>query len=178
MKIGVLQNISRWLAANASLTVIAVAVLTFFVPDLFGWVRGNTQTVILGIIMLTMGLTLTTQDFRILARRPFDIFIGACAQFLIMPCVAYLLVHVFRLEPALALGILLVYVSPSEDGLKIVFKANPDYPHNLICQQWEMAERIGVLQWVDDQCKDSTRLSFLTTPDDVLYCDEKELFNH
>jgi hypothetical protein len=76
-----------------------------------------------------------------------------------------------------ALGILLVYVSASEDGMKIVFKADPDYPHNLICQQWAMAERLGVLQWVDDQCKDSTRLSFLTTPDDVLYCDEKELFN-
>ena len=75
------------------------------------------------------------------------------------------------------LGILLVYVSASEDGMKIVFKADPEYPHNLICQQWAMAERLGVLQWVDDQCKDSTRLSFLTTPDDVLYCDEKELFN-
>ena len=77
-----------------------------------------------------------------------------------------------------ALGILLVYVSASEDGMKIVFKADPEYPHNLICQQWQMAERLGVLQWVDDQCKDSSRLSFLTTPDDVLYCDEKELFNH
>ena len=74
----------------------------------FVWVRGTTQTVILGIIMLTMGLTLTTQDFKILAQRPLDILIGACAQFLIMPCVAYLLVHVFQLEPALALGILLV----------------------------------------------------------------------
>ena len=112
MKLNVLQNVSRWLAANASLTVIAVAVFTFFVPDAFNWVRGSTQTVILGIIMLTMGLTLTTQDFRILARRPLDIFIGACAQFLIMPCVAYLLVHVFRLEPALALGILLVGCCP------------------------------------------------------------------
>ncbi len=108
----IIQNISRWLAANASLTVIAVAVFTFFVPDAFNWVRGNTQTVILGIIMLTMGLTLTTQDFRILAHRPLDIFIGACAQFLIMPCVAYLLVHVFHLEPALALGILLVGCCP------------------------------------------------------------------
>ena len=76
-----------------------------------------------------------------------------------------------------ALGILLVYVSASEDGMKIVFKADPEYPHNLICQQWQMAERLGVLQWVDDQCKDSSRLSFLTTPEDVLYCDEKELFN-
>lgn len=110
--LNMMQKISRWLAANASLTVIAVAVFTFFVPDAFNWVRGNTQTVILGIIMLTMGLTLTTQDFRILARRPLDIFIGACAQFIIMPCVAYLLVHVFQLEPALALGILLVGCCP------------------------------------------------------------------
>ena len=107
-----LQSLSRWLAQHASLFVTAIAVLTFFVPSLFQWVRGTTQTAILGIIMLTMGLTLTTADFRILAKRPLDIFIGACAQFLIMPCVAYLLVHVFRLEPALALGILLVGCCP------------------------------------------------------------------
>lgn len=110
--IAIIQKLSRWLSGHASIVVIAAAILSFFLPQLFAWVRGNTQTVILGIIMLTMGLTLTTQDFRILARRPFDIFIGACAQFFIMPCVAYLLVHVFRLEPALALGILLVGCCP------------------------------------------------------------------
>ena len=107
-----LQTLSRQLSQHASLFVIAVAVLTFFVPDLFVWVRGTTQTVILGIIMLTMGLTLTTQDFRILLRRPGDILIGACAQFLVMPCVAWLLVRIFHLEPALALGILLVGCCP------------------------------------------------------------------
>ena len=110
--IAVIQKLSCWLSGHASIVVIAAAILSFFLPQLFAWVRGNTQTVILGIIMLTMGLTLTTQDFRILARRPFDIFIGACAQFFIMPCVAYLLVHVFHLEPALALGILLVGCCP------------------------------------------------------------------
>ena len=107
-----LQSLSRQLAQHASLFVTAIAILTFFVPDLFLWVRGTTQTVILGIIMLTMGLTLTTQDFRILAKRPLDILIGACAQFFIMPCVAYLLVRIFHLEPALALGILLVGCCP------------------------------------------------------------------
>ena len=59
-----------------------------------------------------MGLTLTTQDFRILVRRPGDIMIGACAQFLVMPFVAWLLVRIFHLEPALALGILLVGCCP------------------------------------------------------------------
>ena len=110
--IRLLQSLSRQLAQHASLFVTAIAILTFFVLDLFLWVRGTTQTVILGIIMLTMGLTLTTQDFRILAKRPLDILIGACAQFFIMPCVAYLLVRIFHLEPALALGILLVGCCP------------------------------------------------------------------
>ena len=107
-----LQQLSRWLASHASAFIIAVAAVTFFAPSLFSWVRGTTQTVILGVIMLTMGLTLTTDDFRVLARRPLDILIGACAQFLIMPCVAYALVRVFHLEPALALGILLVGCCP------------------------------------------------------------------
>ena len=102
------QALSRVLANYTSIFVIGVAVFTFFFPHTFDWVRGITQTVILGIIMLTMGLTLTTNDFKILAQRPLDVFIGACAQFIIMPGVAYLLVHVWHLDPALALGILLV----------------------------------------------------------------------
>src|SRR5574344_2511313 len=107
-----LQVASRWLANYTSFFIIGVAVITFFFPHLFDWVRGSTQTIILGIIMLTMGLTLTTNDFKILAHRPMDIFIGACAQFIIMPGVAYLLVHIWHLEPALALGILLVGCCP------------------------------------------------------------------
>lgn len=108
----ILLNISSGLAKYASYVVILVAVFTFFVPEIFLWVKGNTQTIILGLIMLTMGLTLTTNDFKILAKRPLDIFIGACAQFIIMPSLAYMLVHVFNLEPALAIGILLVGCCP------------------------------------------------------------------
>ena len=74
-------------------------------------------------------------------------------------------------------GILLVYVSASGEGCKIVFKARPEWG-NLICNQYEMAEKLGILDFVDDSCKDSSRLSFLTGEDDVLYCDEKALFNH
>lgn len=106
------QGLSKLLANYTSIFVIGVAVFTFFFPHTFDWVRGTTQTVILGIIMLTMGLTLTTNDFKILAQRPLDVFIGACAQFIIMPGVAYTLVHVWHLDPALALGILLVGCCP------------------------------------------------------------------
>ena len=52
------QGLSKLLANYTSIFVIGVAVFTFFFPHTFDWVRGTTQTVILGIIMLTMGLTL------------------------------------------------------------------------------------------------------------------------
>ena len=45
----------------------------------------TSQSIIIGVIMFSMGLTLTTEDFKILAQRPFDICIGAIAQYLIMP---------------------------------------------------------------------------------------------
>lgn len=73
-------------------------------------------------------------------------------------------------------GILMVYISSRGEGMKIVFKAREEWS-NLICQQYEMAQRLGILDYVDDACKDSSRLSFLTGPDDVLYCDTEELFN-
>lgn len=107
-----LNKISQLLSNHASIVVIATAIFTFFIPDTFHWVSGYTQTIILGIIMLTMGLTLTTQDFKILFSRPLDIFIGACAQFTIMPLVAWLLTRIFHLDTPMAIGIILVGCCP------------------------------------------------------------------
>lgn len=39
----IMQLSSRWLAKNASLFIIAVAVFTFFLPDVFGWVREHAD---------------------------------------------------------------------------------------------------------------------------------------
>ena len=105
-------QLSKLLSSYASFIVIAIAVVTFFYPELFGWVRGTLQTVILGIIMLSMGLTLSGNDFKVLLQRPLDVFIGAMAQFCIMPGLAWCLTRIFGLEPALAIGILLVGSCP------------------------------------------------------------------
>lgn len=84
-----LYNFSQWLSTYTSWFIIAIAVVTYFVPALFTWVHGTTQSCILGFIMLTMGLTLTMQDMRILAARPLDILIGTCAQYSLMPLIAW-----------------------------------------------------------------------------------------
>lgn len=107
-----LQSISRWLSTYTSYFIIAVAIFAFFFPEVFTWVHGYTQTAILGFIMLTMGLTLSTNDFRLLASRPFDILIGAIAQYTIMPFVAWCLTYIWGLDSSLAIGIILVGCCP------------------------------------------------------------------
>ena len=118
-----LQKLSKLLSDYTSLVVIAIAAVTFFVPSLMGWVnfqlfvdpvanKFTSQSIILGVIMFSMGLTLTTDDFKILARRPFDICIGACAQYLIMPFLALGVSKLLNLPDAIALGLILVGCCP------------------------------------------------------------------
>ena len=107
-----LQAVSAWLAKYTPAFVTLVAVGAYFAPGVFGWVRGDAQTAVLGVIMLTMGMTLRGEDFRILASRPLDIGIGAVAQFTIMPLVALGLVHLLGFPRPVAAGLMLVGCCP------------------------------------------------------------------
>ena len=138
-----LKKLSDILSSKASLFIILTAVVTFFFPQLFAWVKGNTQTIILGIIMLTMGLTLTPKDFKLLAQRPLDILIGAAAQFTIMPLVAYSLSWLFSQVPAfapystaMAIGIILVGCCPggvSSNIMSFLCKGDVAYSVGMTC---------------------------------------------
>ena len=109
----ILKRLSSLLATYTSPFIILVAVIAMFFPDLFGWVqRGNVASIILGLIMLTMGCTLSTHDLRILIGRPMDIFIGSVAQFTVMPLLAWSLSHVFHLNPYMSAGLILVGCCP------------------------------------------------------------------
>ena len=72
----------------------------------------TSQSIIIGVIMFSMGLTLTTDDFEILAQRPFDICIGAIAQYLIMPFLAFFITKLLHLPAGIALGLILVGCCP------------------------------------------------------------------
>ena len=118
-----LQKVSKFLSDYTSIVVIAIAVVTFLVPNLMAWVnqmlfvdpvsnKFTCQSIIIGIIMFSMGLTLTTQDFKILAQRPFDICVGAIAQYLIMPFLAFGISKALNLPDGIALGLILVGCCP------------------------------------------------------------------
>ena len=70
--------------------------------------------------------------------------------------------------------ILLIYITPSGKGLKIVFKADVK-KGNLIDNQHAMAKVLGVE--VDESCKDASRMSFICKESDILFID-KELFTY
>ena len=71
-------------------------------------------------------------------------------------------------------AILLVYVTPSGKGLKVVFKADAE-KGNLIDNQHTMAKVLGVE--VDESCKDASRMSFICKESDILFINQ-ELFTY
>ena len=72
-------------------------------------------------------------------------------------------------------GILLVYVTPSGKGLKVVFKADVA-KGNLIDNQHAMASELGNVT-IDESGKDSSRMSYICKESDILFID-KELFTY
>jgi sodium/bile acid cotransporter 2 len=74
------------------------------------------ETRLLGImmmvIMLGMGASLTFKDFRIAFRKPQGILIGLLCQYGIMPLLGYLLAVALGLPPALAIGLILMGCMP------------------------------------------------------------------
>ena len=71
--------------------------------------------------------------------------------------------------------IVLVYVTPSGHGLKVVLLADPNIG-NLIANQKDYSAKLGLA--CDEQCRDGSRGAFLTTDKDIIYIDEEKLFNY
>lgn len=96
---------------SMALFVIIVAIIALFMPWTFKW-SAQYVTYLLGIVMFGMGMTLRFEDFKLVFKRPKDVFIGALAQFTIMPALAWLLATAFQLPPELAVGVILVGTCP------------------------------------------------------------------
>lgn len=75
------------------------------------------------------------------------------------------------------IGIKMVYISASGDGVKVVFKARMEWG-NLIDNQHRMAELLGVAQFIDEKCKDGSRGHFITKEEDVIFLDETDFYDY
>ncbi len=106
-----LEKLSNFISKYMAVFVILVAAIALFQPWTFKWAAPNIA-MLLGIVMFGMGTTLRLRDFRLVFQRPKDVFVGALAQFTIMPGLAWLLAKGFGLPPELAAGVILVGTCP------------------------------------------------------------------
>lgn len=106
-----LEKLSAFISKYMAIFVIAIAAIALFEPWTFKSAAPKV-TILLGVVMFGMGMTLRIRDFKLVFQRPRDVFIGALAQFTIMPALAWLLAKGFGLPPELAAGVILVGTCP------------------------------------------------------------------
>lgn len=106
-----LEKISRFAGNTFAIWVILFAVLSLIVPEGFTWIAPYVS-LLLGIIMFGMGLTLTLDDFKGVLKAPISVLVAVAAQYIIMPLVAFGLAIMFQLPPEIAAGVILVGCCP------------------------------------------------------------------
>ena len=81
----------------------------------------------LALIMLGLGLGLTTQDFLRVLKNPKDFAVGIICQLILLPIVAYILVLILRLPIEIALGLMIIAAAPGGVTSNVLTKfANGD----------------------------------------------------
>ena len=66
----------------------------------------------LALIMLALGLGLTSQDFLRVAKQPKDFLVGLVCQLILLPIIAFLLLKIFNLPLEIALGVMIIAAAP------------------------------------------------------------------
>ena len=83
--------------------------------------------VCLAIIMFGLGLGLTLADFKRVITIPRDFIIGFLGQVIILPIIAFILIHIISMPPEIALGVMVIAAAPGGVTSNILTKfANGD----------------------------------------------------
>ncbi|GLO65444.1 bile acid:sodium symporter family protein [Oceanobacillus kimchii] len=106
-----LEKVSSFAGNTFAIWVLLFGVISFIFPSGFSWIAPHIS-LLLGIIMFGMGLTLTPKDFKGVIKAPKSVLIAVILQYTIMPFTAYGLAVLFQLPPAIAVGVILVGCCP------------------------------------------------------------------
>ncbi|CAH0142072.1 bile acid:sodium symporter family protein [Peribacillus simplex] len=124
----VLEAFSALAGKYFAVWVILISVIAFIFPEPFLGLGGYI-TILLGVVMFGMGLTLKAVDFKIIITKPLPVIIGVCAQFIIMPSVAFLIAKLMNLPAELAAGLVLLGCVPGGTASNVmVYLAKGNVP--------------------------------------------------
>ncbi len=114
-----LMKATTYITRYIGILILIFSFLAFLKPEVFIWSIRYTA-LFLGIAMFGMGLTIHTEDFKIIFSNPKEIFIGCLAQYTIMPLAAWLLAIGLKLPPDLAIGVILVGCCPGGTASNVI----------------------------------------------------------
>ena len=77
---------------------------------------------ILTLLMFDLGLSLEFKDFLMVVKRPRAMFAGMLGQLVLLPLLAFLLVRTLGLEPAIAIGVMLIACCPGGSSSNVFSK--------------------------------------------------------
>lgn len=133
------RSLPTWQKSLNSLTslfpiwVILASFLAYIRPTAFLWFTSTYIVPTLALIMLAMGLTIPSESFTSIAANPRRVFLGASAQYTIMPLLGYAIATLLRLPIPLAVGVILVSVCPGGAASNVVcFIAGADVALSVI----------------------------------------------
>ena len=106
--VSAMKRVCKLISDYMGVLVLLSAVAALVFPDTLSHLKPKLINPLLGVIMFGMGLTLKTEDFRVVFSRPKDVIVGCLAQFTVMPLLAFALTRIFKLDEALAIGVILV----------------------------------------------------------------------
>lgn len=119
---------STFMGKTFAVWVLVAATIAYYFPDLFKFLAPYIS-ILLGIVMFGMGLTLRAKDFSEVVKRPFDVLIGIMGQFVIMPVLAYVLCIILNLPSEIAVGVILVGCCPGGTASNVMtFLGKGDVP--------------------------------------------------
>jgi len=100
--------------------VVVGAGLALWEPSTATWFQPTWIPYFLALIMLSMGLTLTAQDFVRILEIPGTVLLGVALQYLVMPLLAFGLAHVFELPIDFVIGLVLVGCCPGGTASNVI----------------------------------------------------------
>jgi len=102
------------------LWVLSGAGLALWKPETATWFQPNWIPYFLGLIMLSMGLTLNVQDFSRVLKMPKAVLLGVALQYTLMPGLGYALARTFNLPIDFVIGLVLVACCPGGTASNVV----------------------------------------------------------
>ncbi|WP_407415942.1 bile acid:sodium symporter family protein [Methanobrevibacter sp.] len=120
-----MKRVFKFIEKYFFIIILLAVCISCIYPNSFKWVLSkyngiNVLNLLLGLVLFTMGTTLTADNFIQVFKRPKEIAVGISAQYIIMPLLALSLATLFNLDAALTAGLILVGTVPGGTASDVI----------------------------------------------------------